>query len=265
MTLVVSDISHLGIIMVGDSAVTYKSNANDLEVSDGAVKIQYAPKVNVGFAFWGDASVNNIRIDNWMINFIKYHIKPNDSLETIGDKLVSQLNPILTSTNKPWKDLVRGIHIAGYRNGLPCLFHIHTGHNDEPAHELKFYRDFPDDQKWSEFQFSYFLNFGFIHLGNGYHPLFGPLFDYVLKYSKELRANLNIEFPQKNIIGRLEFYKLLVKFVAGTLIASGIHPGVNDKLSAVVFNENGLLIDERLNLKKKNRTIKDHNISNVYF
>jgi len=147
-----------------------------------------------------------------------------------------------------WRDLVRGIHIAGYRDGLPVLFHIHTGHPTELAHELKLYRDFPDNKKWSELHYQYLLSYGFLHLRNGYHPIFGPLFDRILEYSGNLRANFNISFPQANIQGRMEFYKILVKFVAGTSIASGEHPAVNDILSSIAFDESGLIIDERLPL-----------------
>lgn len=42
--------------------------------------------------------------------------------------------------------MVRGIHVAGFRNGLPVLFHVHCGHDNEPAHELRLHKDYPDDQ-----------------------------------------------------------------------------------------------------------------------
>jgi hypothetical protein len=69
-----------------------------------------------------------------------------------------------------------------------------------------------------------------------------------LQYAAELRANYNITFPQNNLLGRFEFYKLLVKFVAGTLIVSGLHPGVNDALSTIAFDIGGLVKDERLTI-----------------
>lgn len=249
MTLVVSDISNMGIIMVGDSAVTRSRNGIQ-EVISGAVKVQYSSEANIGFAVWGNADVGNSRMDYWISNFIQQEIKSSDNVEVVGQKLVDQLNPILSASGKPWKDLVRGIHIGGYRQGFPCLFHVHCGHNNEPAHELRFYKDFPEDQNWSEYYFNYLLNFAFVHLRNGYHPLLGPLFDHVLEYSKQLRANFNISFPQRTIRGRFQFYKLLVRFVAGTLTASEIHQWVNDVLSSIAFNEDGLVIDERMELQE---------------
>jgi hypothetical protein len=250
MTLVVSDISSLGVIMVGDSAITQKKNDGSEEVIPGAVKVQYSSATNIGLAMWGFANVGNKMLDHWIADFINNSIRTNDSVEKVGQEIATQLNSILSTSGNPWKEMVCGIHVAGYRNGLPCLFHVHCGHDNEPAHELRIYKDYPDDQQWSERYFNYLLEFGFIHLRNGYHPLFGPLFDRILEYSGQLRVNFNISFPQNTLKGRFEFYKLLVKFVAGTLVASGLYQGVNDILSAVAFNQDGLVFDERIELQK---------------
>jgi hypothetical protein len=245
MTLVVSDISRHGIIMVGDSAVTVERGGVKTATA-GAYKVQYAKAANIGFALWGNAGVDHRRIDCWLEEFIRDQVKADDSVEDTGQKIVSSLNPILSKSGRQWKDLVRGIHIAGYRDGLPVLFHAHCGHDTEPAHELRLYHDYPDDQKWSESHFRSLLNYGFIHLRNGYHPLFGPLFQQALGYAAQLRAGFNIQLPHPSLEGRFEFYKLLVRFVAGTLIASKLHPAVNDKLSAIAFDANGIVFDEQL-------------------
>ncbi|MFH0992147.1 MAG: hypothetical protein V1799_19265 [bacterium] len=247
MTLVVSDISRHGVIMVGDSAVTRKRGVDPPEVISGAVKVQYFAKVNVGIGMWGQARVGDQRLDNWIATFADQSINTGDSVETIGNRLAKELNPFLERSGKPWKDLVCGFHLGGFRDDLPVLFHVHCGHNNEPAHELRLYKDYPDDQKWSEYSYNYFLNFEFLHLRNGYHPLFGPLFDNILDYSKTLRAGFNISFPQNSLNGRFEFYKLLVKFVAGVLPVAGIHPGVNQTLSSIAFTKDGLKINEQLN------------------
>ena len=241
MTLVVSDISRYGIIMVGDSAVTLGTS-----VKADAFKVQYAKAANVGFALWGNAGVDHRRIDYWLADFIRDQVKTGDSVQDVGERLVSSLNAVLEKSGRKWKDLVRGIHIAGYREALPVLFHAHCGHPNEPAHEMRLYHDYPDDQKWSEDHFRSLLNYGFIHLRNGYHPLFGPLFKQALDYAAQLRAAHNIQFPHPSLEGRFEFYKLLVRFVAGTLVASKIHPGVNDELSAIAFDDHGMVIDQQL-------------------
>jgi hypothetical protein len=243
MTLVVSDVSRFGIVMVGDSAVTAAAG-----VEDGAVKIQYAEAANIGFALWGDALVGKTYMDRWLAEFIQNQVPAGETVEDVGQKLVATLNPILAESGCPWSEMVRGIHLAGYRNGLPVLFHVHCGHEGEPPHELRLYRDYPDDQGWSEAQFNEILNKpdDFVHLRNGYFRHFAPLFSNILTYSVQIKALLNIDFPYRSLEGRLDFYKTLVRFVADVLAASRENPGVNERLSAIAFNEKGIRRNEIL-------------------
>lgn len=264
MTLIVSDISKLGIVMVGDSAVTSTNDSVERDVNSKAVKVQYSSKANVGISVWGFASLPGKRLDYWINDFIENSINENDTPESIGNSLSQELNKELEKLSKPWKDIVCGIHIAGFKSdGLPYLYHVHCGHNNEPAHQLELHKDFPDDQKWSEAQFKYLLQFNFIHLRNGYHPLFGPLFDNILNYSRELRAHFNISFPQNDLLSRLDFYKLLVSFVAGVLPVAGLHPGVNNILSSFAFDKNGIIRDERISFREIENDYDDN--SSYYF
>jgi len=248
MTLVVSDISKHGIIMVGDSAVTIKDGISHTKVIAGASKVQYSEKANIGISMWGNAQVGTKRLDSWIADFIQKYIIENDSVEDVGNKLQEKLNQVLSLSKKPWKDMVCGFHIGGFKNDIPVLYHVHCGHDNEPAHELRLYKDYPDNQKWSEKTYEYLLNFSFIHLRNGYHPLFGLLFDNILDYSNGLRLKYNISFPRDNLDSRFDFYKLLVRFVADSLPIAGITPGVNSSLSSIAFTSKGLQINEQLQL-----------------
>ena len=67
-----------------------------------------------------------------------------------------------------------------------------------------------------------------------------------MTYSAQVKALLNIDFPRRNLVGRLDFYKTLVRFVAGVLAASGEDPSVNERLSAIAFNHRGLVKNEML-------------------
>ena len=53
MTLVVSEVLRHGIVMIGDSAVTYSLGDEIVGVKPGAVKVQYSPELNVGISMWG--------------------------------------------------------------------------------------------------------------------------------------------------------------------------------------------------------------------
>ncbi len=65
MTLVVSEISRHGVVMIGDSAITYSMGDTVVGVRDGASKVHYSEKANLGFAFWGNASVCGQQMDAW--------------------------------------------------------------------------------------------------------------------------------------------------------------------------------------------------------
>jgi len=244
ITLVVSDVSRHGIVMVGESAVTGRSG-----VSSGAVKIQYSPAANVGFAIWGDAVTGGVDMDRWLADFIRTEVRAGDTVEAVGNKLVAALNPILSASGRSWAEMRRGIHIAGYRDGLPVLFHAHGGHEGEAAHEIQLYHDYPDDQHWSEQQYREILNepLSFVHLRNGYYRHFGPLFaSMAAVFSPMIKEVLNVDFPYGTLEGRLAFYKTLIRFIANVLVAAQEDPGVNDQLSAIAFNAAGIVKNEML-------------------
>ncbi len=250
MTLVVSEISRHGIIMVGDSAITEYRNDKIVGVQEGAAKVQYSTKANVGIAMWGYGNVGVKRMDLWIAEFVGSMIDDQDDIENIGQQLAQQLNKELSATNRPWCLLRCGFHLAGYKDGLPRLWHIHCGHKDEPPHELRLYHDFPEDKGWTDEQFRNRLTYESYHLRNGYYPHFASLFDSIMNYSKTLKE-FCINFPQDSLKGHLDFYKLLVQFVAGTLIAAGEHPEVNDVLSAIAFNRDGLVFNEQLPVQQE--------------
>jgi hypothetical protein len=250
MTLIVSDISAHGIIMVGDSAVTRKKVGQPEFYLSDAIKVQYCEKLNIGVSMWGYANLKSSRMDYWLSSFLENDTNNNDNIESVGERMVDKLNSEFSLTGKTFEDIVCGIHITGFKGELPCLYHIHRGHHNEPPHELRLYHDFPEDQRWSEAKFKSLLQNGFIHLRNGYHPLFGPLFANIHKFSIDLRSNFGITFPSDSLSSRFDFYKLLIKFIADVLPISGLPPRVNSKLSAIAFTKDGLAIDERLAFTK---------------
>ena len=251
MTLVVSEISMHGIVMIGDSAITYSRAGAPVGVGDGAAKVHYSEKANIGFTIWGNAVVQGQQMDTWVKKFIDSRINENENIESVGQKLTAEIRSELEKENKPWTDLVFGIHLAGYMNDLPRLWHIHCGHNNEPPHEPRLYHDYPEDQNWTEdyYRAMFFPPGGggtaSAHLRNGYTPHYALLFKSMNDYVNNIRNELGIDLPSETLEGHLNFHKLLVRFVAGALVASGEHPGVNDRLSSITFNQNGIVSDER--------------------
>ena len=252
MTLVVSEISRHGIVMVGDSAVTLSCPGTSVGVTSGAAKVQYSSKANIGFAMWGNAIVEGQQLDSWIKNFIDSTIKSNEDLEVVGQRLTRDIETALEKENKPWSKLVFGIHLAGFKSGLPRLWHIHCGHSNEPTHEPRLYHDYPEDQNWTDEQYrKLFFSQGeaaTAHLRNGYTPHYAILFKAILDYVNGLRQTLGIQLPKDSLEGHLAFHMILVKFVAGALVAAGEHPGVNEDLSSISFTQNGIVSDERFSI-----------------
>ncbi|MBI5602793.1 MAG: hypothetical protein HY879_05505 [Deltaproteobacteria bacterium] len=252
MTLVVSEISRHGVVMIGDSAITYSdAYGSPVDAIEGAAKVQYSEKANIGFAIWGNGIIQGQQIDAWLKDFIDSSIVENEELESVGQRLTARLRIELEKENRPWYQLVFGIHLAGYKEDLPRLWHIHCGHHNETPHEPRLYHDYPEDQKWPE---DYYRALFFppgseatakVHLRNGYTPHYALLFKSIDEYVNNLRENLGIDLPRNSLEGQLHFHKLLVRFVAGALVAAGEHPGVNDKLSSISFNRSGLISDDR--------------------
>ena len=240
MTLVVSDVSKYGIVMVGDSAITRRSGTG-VSVTSDAVKVQYSAEANIGFAMWGRANVGLTRMDFWLRDFIANEIQTGNTIEDVGQRLTIALNKDIAAGGGVTPSDIRGIHIAGYRDDKPVLFHIHG------SAPLVFHHDYPDDQNVTPDDFMLILkNGGEAHLRNGLHTHFAILYESSRVFAGGLKAALSVDFPQPTLRGRLDYYKILVRFVADTLLATGQHPGVNQQLSAIAFDCAGLQHDERL-------------------
>jgi hypothetical protein len=245
MTIVISELNPWGIAMIGDSAVTIR-DAMGPRVREGAAKIHYSPTANIGFAIWGGACVDGKRMDFWMADFLS-SMKAAEPLPAVADRLAAELNQELVREGKAWGELRRGIHVAGYHDGLPTLYHIHTGDPALPQHELRVFKDFPDGTKKNRHAYLNELRVGTYHLRNGYYKMFGPLFDAAYKYSQDLHS-LGFKWPYRGLEDRVTFFSLLTRFLADTLAAADFHPGVNATVSAIGFTEAGLQIDKRLQL-----------------
>ena len=229
--------------MVGDSAITRRGEG-PVRISDDGIKVQYSARANIGFAIWGRCNLPDQRLDYWLRDFIEASVREGNSVEDVGVRLADGLNEQIARMAEPRR---LGIHIAGFRDGIPVLFHVHSGHLEEQPHELRLYRDYPDDKQIPPDEFEKLLARGVVfHLRNGYYVTFSALFDSMLHYIEGLRELLGVELPQPSIRGRLDFYKLLVRFVADTLKITARTQSVNDRLCCVAFDGGGLRIDERL-------------------
>jgi hypothetical protein len=243
MTLVITEITGLGVVIVGDSAVTVQTSTGP-RVYTGAAKVQYSSRANIGFALWGRACVDGRPADSWLAEFIDSCITDGDSLEVVAARLAVELNTALRREKRDWNELRRGIHIAGYVGDLPHLYHIHTGNPEFPQHELRVFKDFPYDNVPNLDEYRRRLaTLGGYHLRNGFYEVFGPLFDAIYGYTEVLRQ-LDFSWPNKSLEHRVSLYRLLVKFISDTLVADDRPPSVGGEIQALGFTARGLTIDQ---------------------
>ncbi len=249
MTLVVTDVSRHGIVMVGDSAVTVvDATGKPQNTIPGAAKVHYSPELNLGITVWGYGRVGGTPVDEWICDTLTSLDTTRENLESIGEWIVRELNTIRyqegrTGEPRTWG----GFHLAGYLGGVPRLWHIHNGHIGKPVREFRLHRDYPEDQGWSDEEFLQGLERGWwVHLRNGYIRAFVRQYNSMRGSSGRSWETSDTRLAGDNLASRMNFYKMVVRRVADALLKDGIHPGVNNELSAVAFTEMGPMVDELL-------------------
>jgi hypothetical protein len=231
MTLVITEVSEkFGCVVVGDTAVTVN---NGTRVVLGAEKVHYSDAATIGFAIWGNACLAGRRVDELVAAFVG-GLPNTASPRSAGQDLAAFLGSEGTKDGRPWTELRGGVHVCGYQDGVPVLFHVHTG-PELPAPQGPFglYEDFPD------------ASAGLFHLRNGYYQMFAALFPGMEGYVQDLGKS-GFKWPYENVEDRVSYFSIMVETVAQTLKAAGRLPSVGSAVSALAFNRNGIQVEKRL-------------------
>ena len=238
MTLVVTTASVSGITVVGDRAVTRRSDAG-VEILE-AQKVWYAQEANAALAFWGNADLpNGESLEEWAGRFVS-KIKGDDNVATIFNRLVNTLNPELESLGKTWSHLRRGIHVSGYENGLPVIFHVHTGDPRAFHHALEVHRDYPDIHGGGVEPYRKHLQAGgFAQLRNGYYELFATLARTVFESQNELSSLFGVPVPAPTLHGQAAFDEALVRLAGGLLKSAQLPQSVGIEPDVIAFTPEG--------------------------
>ena len=228
MTLVVTEVSEkFGCVVVGDSAVT-----RGPKVTYGAEKVHYSAEATIGFAIWGNACLAGRRVDEVVSSFVS-NLTRSATPRSAGRDLAALLASEGTKDGRDWKALRGGVHVCGYEDSVPVLFHIHTGPElPAPQEPFQLYEDFPDGRS-------------LCHLRNGYYKMFAALFDGMQQYADGL-YQLGFKWPNEAVEDRVSYYSIMVDTVARTLEAAGRVRAVGGRVSAFAFNRNGIQVDKRL-------------------
>jgi hypothetical protein len=169
-----------------------------------------------------------------MVSEFTHNLTCIESPRSAGRKLAAALRDEGHKDGRPWCKLRGGVHVCGYQDGKPVLFHVHTGPEPpQPQGPFQLYEDFPD------------ASIGLCHLRNGYYQMFGLLFESMQQYAAGLRL-LKFNWPESGVEDRISYYVIMVETVARTLEAAGRVQAVGKLVSAFAFNRNGLQVDKRL-------------------
>ena len=190
MTLVVTEVSEtFGCVVVGDTAVTIrKPNCPTPEVVLRAEKIHYSAEAGIGFAIWGNACLDGRRVDE-LVSAFAGSLTRAASPRSAGRALASLLTTEGQRDGRSWEALRGGVHVCGYQEAVPVLFHVHTGHEvPAPPGPFQLYEDYPN------------ATAAWYHLRNGYYPMFASLFD---RWRTTLMAFDNLAFAGRSRVSRI--------------------------------------------------------------
>ena len=141
MTLVLTEVSGVGIAMAADSAITRYFKGKVVEVDQqGWSKLLHVPSISAGISYWGMiGALTPTQFDTWLRRVIKSG--SYSDLPSFADCLADALNH--ACHGKPLaegQDV--GIHVAGYSewsDGVkrPVFFHVHNGNARMLVHNKK--------------------------------------------------------------------------------------------------------------------------------
>jgi hypothetical protein len=238
MTIVVTTASQHGITVVGDKAETL----HDGRVFNTARKVYYAAAANVSLAFWGNARMPGGTLGAWAEQFVA-RVTAVDSLEDVGTRLARELTSALSPPpHGVWHSSRRGVHVAGYSGGVPCIYHVHTGDPNHGEHEPRLYRDFPD--LFGGPPDAYLASMtagGRVQLRNGHYSLYGTVSEMFGSFASELEEEIGSPVPAPTIQGQLALDRAIVRFAANLLAAANTPQRVSEEVDCVAFTAHGLV------------------------
>ena len=218
MTLVLTEISHLGVAMAADSAVTFSCGRMS-RVYVGAQKLLQVPKVHAGISVWGKGQIDEEDADMWLQDFIDTCTDSSMSLWSLANCLADALNDAFGQVI----DDRMGIHVGGFdqRDGIrgPAFYHVHNGHyhvaflngrveeipdEDPPLREFRAHLDHPPAMS-SPTQIPHLTR-------NGDFAVFALLYDSLSPLILSLKRSTGLVFPSpQSLASRGEYLRFWIK------------------------------------------------------
>jgi len=262
MTLVVSEVSDFGIVMVADSAITTPWGQTPLtlpsgkqatpEIRRGAQKIVPITAIGAAISIWGFGTVQlrlgkgdvPFPIDLFVRDFAET-VGAGTTLEEVGNRLADTVNDKI-----PVGKIKGGFHLAGYTDAegkrFPALYHVHTGHGYEPLHELRLYHDYPFDRYKSVDEWLEILKAGGAgSLRNGAFDVYAIFWKYLDCLMDELAGKGFVcpsyaRLPGRELEIRRDFIKLQVQTICEFYRLSNFYEVIAGPLSSITISSQGI-------------------------
>jgi hypothetical protein len=233
MSLIITEVSRHGVVMLADTALTVKHGPT-IRISLGVKKLQQLPGLSAGISMWGQGTIGSQRVDEWIRDFVAAK-RPLSSIDHLSNELWEELKIACGDTS----DLI-GFHIAGFeRTGdkLKPVCHLVTNAGEGPGknHLLKipFKRDVHD--KYGPYTDD--LSFGIVR--NGDFQKYATLIKAVEDHALPVVRKMGINLPHPSIIGRLQWQSAWIRFVSALTESATGYKTIGDEVLALAFEPNG--------------------------
>jgi hypothetical protein len=195
----------------------------------------------MSFGIWGDASTPGEPYYKWFGDLVA-SLPAGLGLQDVAEEIAQQVNALIGSMGLRWSILRRGIHVAGFEDDLPCIFHVHTGAADEEQHELRVFRDYPDIHGGGRADYARTLQAGgWFQLRNGRHDLLNTIGAHLEEIRREFKKVYGKSVPGPDLAAQFALDRATVHFCAGLLASAGAAPSVSEELDGYAFGARGLV------------------------
>jgi hypothetical protein len=252
MTLILSEASRFGVVMVGDSAITSTPN-KDLKLPSGssvpefirlgAQKVKAVKNKPIGISFWGMGRIGNVPTDIWIDDFIDVKSKDINNLDEFCYTLADEVNKDFF---KHMQDDVGGFHIGSILDinsdaPIPVLYHIHRGHPGEKPGKFNLYKDIPNSYGLEKKSFLENLMMGnTFFIRNGFHESFAKVQNRILDSILDLNRTEGLDIPYPpNLKSQEKFNRLLVGLMCDLFTMSNHIASVGRPISSLTIDLKG--------------------------
>jgi len=255
MTLVLTELSLLGIAMAADSAVTTPSLTPNRQrifprVLIGVTKLFPIHKLQAGVCAWGLGQISAIDTDVWLKNFIVSNEDRYSALQDFVLLLQNELRkhvPDIDLNQYPYGTV--GFHVTGFvewkGRKLPDFYHVHNGRSQvlesrgqasqiDPR-RVNANHDMPPEE--CEKLFSQ----GMAYITrNGDYQMYAALSSLVEQFFDMLgKRGFQIPYPP-SLKARAEYLRFWIKTMSEIYRLSNIVPGIGGPVTSLIISERGI-------------------------